>query len=378
MQNKQQLLFSPSLCLTHNCNLDCIYCYQKHSSNARMSFETAKKSINWIFNNIPKDTNKIEINFIGGEPLLEFNLIKQIFEYTKSQNPKVNYTFFASTNGTLLTYDIKKWFTTYKDLFCLGLSLDGIREVHNYNRSNSFDFIDIDFFIKTWPQQGVKMTLSEFSLENLAENIIYIHSLGIKEIGGVNLFEGNFDWSNEKYIKALIPQLKKLVDFYLENDTLPLNQMFNKKLNLCESKEKFKRKYCGVGTGTIFFDVDGTQYPCSFITPMTFSKNELNNIMKTDFKDAINFIDEECFNNCYIYQLCPNCSGANYMANKTFKIRNKSKCKIQKLICLFVADLQAKRIIKNPNKYDKTYLYYTIEAIKKIKQLYYPEFSGLV
>ena len=61
--------------------------------------------------------------------------------------------------------------------------------------------IDIDFFVKTWPCQGIKMTLTEISLEHLSENIKYLHSLGFCEIGGVNLFEGQFDWSDERYIK---------------------------------------------------------------------------------------------------------------------------------------------------------------------------------
>jgi len=64
---------------------------------------------------------------------------------------------------------MKNWFTANNDLFVLGLSLDGTRNTHNHNRSNSFDDIDIDFFLKTYPNQGVKMTLSEYSLPQLTE-----------------------------------------------------------------------------------------------------------------------------------------------------------------------------------------------------------------
>lgn len=70
--------FSPTICVTHNCNLDCVYCYQEHDTNVRMNFETAKKCIDWIFNNIPDDMEGVEIGFIGGEPLLEFDLIKKL------------------------------------------------------------------------------------------------------------------------------------------------------------------------------------------------------------------------------------------------------------------------------------------------------------
>lgn len=94
--------FSPSLCLTHFCNLDCIYCYQHHDKEKKMSFETAKKCIDWIFVNIPKDMEGVEISFIGGEPLVEFELIKQIYDYVNSINFKEPYIFYATTNGTLL------------------------------------------------------------------------------------------------------------------------------------------------------------------------------------------------------------------------------------------------------------------------------------
>jgi len=163
--------FSPSLCVTHDCNLNCIYCYQKHAGNIKMSLDTAKNSIDWIFSNIPTDMNGVEIGFIGGEPLLEFNLIKEIVAYTCSKPQGVKYIFYATTNGTLLTDEMKLWFTAHKDCFVLGLSLDGAKETHDYNRSDSFDKIDIAFFLKNWPKQGVKMTLSEFSLNRLAENV---------------------------------------------------------------------------------------------------------------------------------------------------------------------------------------------------------------
>jgi len=359
--------FSVSLCITHNCNLNCIYCYQKHSDNCVMSFETAKKIIDWTFNNVPEGYNKILIDFFGGEPLLEFELIKEIFSYVNKLNTNYPYTFFASTNGTLLTDEMKEWFTEHKQSFILGLSLDGTRETHNFNRSNSFDKIDIDFFKRNWSNQTVKMTLSEFSLQNFAENIKYIHSLGFK-ISGVNLFEGNVDWSDEKHLKTLIPQLKELVEYYVENDQIEINQMFNKKLNICEVK-KNGQKWCGIGKGMVFYDYDGKQYPCAFVTPMTLSQEDINQILKTDFSDDKLFLDEECYSSCYIFPICPTCAGADYLANKSFKIRKKDKCRIRKLIALFTADLQAKLILKNPNRYNNDVLYYTIEAIKKIKNI---------
>ncbi len=367
--------FSPTICLTHNCNLDCVYCYQKHDNNCSMSLKTACKCIDWIFENVPDDTDGIEIGFIGGEPLLEFELIKKIINYTISKKTNKNFIFFASTNGTILTDEMKTWLINHKDIFVLGLSLDGTPDTHNHNRSNSYDKIDVSFFKETWPMQGIKMTLSDYSLFHLADNIKYIHSLGINSIDGVNLCEGTFDWDDEKYIPILISQLGKLVKYYEENDMIQLDQMFDRKIELCET-EKLRRKWCGIGSGTVFFDTDGTKFPCSFITPMTFSKSELDEICSCDFCNDTNFIDDDCFNNCYIYPICPNCAGANYLSQKSFKERDKSKCKLQKLITLYVADLLAKRMIKNPDRYDDFTKRQTINAILKIKELYLQEFEN--
>jgi sulfatase maturation enzyme AslB (radical SAM superfamily) len=340
-----------------------------------MSLETAKKAVDWIFDNIPGYSNGVEIGLIGGEPLLEVELIKDLFAYTRSKPNAGNYVFFATTNGTLLTDEDKEWFSSNKDYIILGLSIDGVRETHNRNRCDSFDKIDFDFFLRNWRNQNVKMTLSEHSIKNLAQNIKFIHSLGFTKIGGVNLYEGNIDWNNDEYIRILIPQLKELVEFYTENDALALDQMFDKQIGICEVKDGKKKGWCGIGTDTPFFDVDGRRFPCSFVTPMTFSEAELNEIMKTDFADKELFVDGDCFGNCYIYPICPTCAGANYLCNRTFKKRNKNQCRVQKLISVFIADLTARRIIRNPEIYDDYQRYHTIEAIKKIRELYLPEFA---
>ena len=108
---------------------------------------------------------------------------------------------------------------------------------------------------------------------------------------------------------------------------------------------------------------------------MTFSEVELADIIGAEYNDDEKFLDEECFKDCYIYPLCPTCYGANYLACKTFKERDKRRCHIQKLIALFSADLHAKRIVKNPGLYSKDVLYNTIEAIKKIRKIYLPKFK---
>jgi len=367
--------FSPSICVTHACNLDCVYCYQNHSNEQKMSFETAKEVINDIFDSIPKECDLIKIGFIGGEPLLEFELIKNIFYYTHA-NIKTNkkFIFFATTNGTILTEEMKLWFKMNKESFMLGLSIDGMKHSHDFNRSNSFDKIDINFFKDTWINQGVKMTISEFSLKYLAENIKYLHSFGFN-IKGVNLFEGKHDWNNDEYIRQLITQLNELVTFYFTNDNILLNQMFDKDLSSCELKKEDKpKKWCGIGENARFYNVDGKKYPCSYMSPMTFSETDLEYLKNIDYSDENLFFDDYCLNNCYIFPICSTCAAANYQVNNDFFKRDKSRCRIQKLIVLFIADLQAKKIIHKKIDMNDEKLYFTIEAIRKIKEKYYHEF----
>ena len=87
------------------------------------------------------------------------------------------------------------------------------------------------------------------------------------------------------------------------------------------------------------------------------------------------FVDDHCATQCYIYPTCPHCVGANYLTQRTFKTRDKSKCRIQKLISLFAADLFAKRILKNPGNFEDTHKILLIDAIQKIRELYLPEFK---
>lgn len=366
------ITYHPTICVTQKCNLNCRYCYQHHDEKS-MPFETAKRCIDEIFQKNAVNADRIEVNFIGGEPLLQFELLKDLYEYTKATY-RNDFYFFTTTNGTLLNDEMKSWFSEHKKTFILGLSLDGDKETHDYNRSNSFYKIDIDFFRNTYPLQNVKMTLTEFSLKHFAHNIKYIHSCGFNFIGGVNLYEGTFDWSKNEYLYTLIPQLSELVDYYLQHPS-ETNQMFKKMLANLEAKDSRKvRKYCGIGSGTAFYDVDGKKRPCSYCTPMTFDVEELEKIEKTDFSDDMNFVDMDCFNNCYIYPICPHCSGANYLATGSFSKWDRSKCKIQKLVALFIAELEAKRIIANPKLYDKTKTFHTIKAIENIRNHYLTEF----
>lgn len=161
------------------------------------------------------DYDEVEIDFFGGEPFLEFKTIKEVCEWVWANKWKNKYVFFATTNGVLILGKIKEWLRKYKNRFWVSLSLDGYRDSHNINRSNSFDKIDIQFFKDCWPTQTVKMTISKETVGNIYENITYIHSLGFN-IAGTNFAEG-IDWEDDKYVKIVTRELEKLTQFYINH-----------------------------------------------------------------------------------------------------------------------------------------------------------------
>lgn len=357
-----------NLVITHKCNLNCIYCYEVNKDAGEMDIQVAKDIIIKYLSTSTCD--KLAINLFGGEPLLRFSFIKDLCEWTWGRSWPQKYTFYADTNGTILNDEIKEWGSRNKERFIMLLSLDGTRNTHNYNRNNSFDLIDLDFFIKNWPEQGVKMTISDSHLESLAEDIIFLHSKGLK-IKGSNIAEGilikNFD---SKY-EILKQQYRSLVEWYSSHPEVEVSQLFDLDLSLCETHKKKRMKYCGCGSDAIkVIDVDGKEYPCTYFFPLAMNKNELKKISQYDLADENLFIDEQCLANCYIYPICKGCYGDNYTTTGSLSKRSEQKCKLAKLRALAVASLQANKLITKGHRVITTDEKNTIIAIQKINELF--------
>lgn len=147
-QTRQQLVLS----VTENCNLRCTYCIYHddrytnedwNNGSFYMSFEVAEKAINNFLNNSKKSKNRF-ISFYGGEPLVNFRLIKKCIEYVKKQPNTKDISFSMTTNGLLLRKNILKFLIENNVL--LNVSIDGAKEIHDRYRVNarnnpSFDAI---------------------------------------------------------------------------------------------------------------------------------------------------------------------------------------------------------------------------------------------
>jgi radical SAM protein with 4Fe4S-binding SPASM domain len=300
-----------------------------------MPIETAKRVITEHFSK--KDSfEEIEFDFMGGEPLLEFNAIKEIAEWLWSENSKLPYILFATTNGTLLSEKIKDWFTLHRDKIVLGLSYDGNPVMQDGNRSNSALNIDLSFFINTWTEQPVKMTISPNSIHELSEGVIYLHNQGVKNIYA-NLALG-IRWGQDN-LKIYANQLLKLKDYYIANPDIQPCSLFDIDLRFILMK-KNTQKYCGAGTGTFFVDYDGLEYPCHLFSPMIDKRYTNTMFADIDFSNADLFSTELC-KECLLYNICPTCCGMNYLMTGTLNKRSAFMCEAFKIQCMVNAQMKS-------------------------------------
>ena len=235
------------LMVTHACNLHCSYCYESHKQNAYIDVDLAKKIIlqESHFVSESGSFDELEIDFMGGEPFMNFPLIKKIVEWLESGVIDVPFICFATTNATLLTDEIKDWLREHKQTINLGASYDGNNEMQTTNRGTEKYNVDLDFFKELWSHQGLHMTISKETLPMLAEGVLDMQKKGF--IVDAALAEG-VDWTINNALMYR-EQLLKLKDAYLKNTELtPFNRLA-RYVNVTDAPadEKVQEKFCGTG-----------------------------------------------------------------------------------------------------------------------------------
>lgn len=315
--------------ITHSCNLSCTYCYEKHKDDRGMTFETAKNIVDTEID-YSNPEKEYEISFFGGEPFLEFDLIKKIVEYIENKSLSSNITFFATTNGTLLNNEIKAWLKTKPNFVC-GLSLDGNRIMHNTNRSNSYDLIDLDFFLKTYPNQSVKMTISKESLKYLSQGTIFLHDLGFNIKANLAF---DIEWDDDS-IHILERELYLLINYYLKNPDIKPTSLLDGQIAYVayNNSKSFLCKQCGVGSNIRTYDIDGTSYPCQAFMPLSIGEKKAKTVNSLKFIKEIplSFFDEKC-RSCVIRSICPTCYGTNYALTGNLYHKGDNMCRLSRLI----------------------------------------------
>ena len=315
------------LILTHNCNLNCIYCYEHHKNIHSIDIKKAKEII-YKEMTINDGYDRV-FEFFGGEPLLEFDKIVELHTYLSNNIWSKKWLSIITTNGTLVHGKIKEWLLLNKDTVQVALSADGTPEMHNINRSNSYNLIDFNFFLKT--RSVVKMTISAKTLQSLSKGIIYLHNLGFKVVTA-NLAFG-IDWSNNKNLSVFASELRKLADYYIEHPEIRPADIMSMQIDAINPKSRnYASRHCGAGVELAAYEIDGTKYPCHTFAPVSVGKDIAKKALNLTFesKVSIDKFDEKC-QNCVVANACPNCYGINYSTTGNMYSKAEDYCKMIKV-----------------------------------------------
>ena len=184
-----------ALCLhiAHDCNLACRYCFAEegeyHGRRALMSFEVGKQALDFLIANSGNRRN-LEVDFFGGEPLMNWQVVKDLVKYGREQEKKhgKNFRFTLTTNGVLLDDEVMEFCN--REMANVVLSIDGRKEVHDFMRpfrkgKGSYDLIVPKFrkFAESRNQDKyyVRGTFTRHNLD-FAKDVLHLADLGFKQI----------------------------------------------------------------------------------------------------------------------------------------------------------------------------------------------------
>ncbi len=184
-----------ALCLhiAHDCNLACRYCFAEegeyHGRRALMSFEVGKKALDFLIENSGQRRN-LEVDFFGGEPLMNWQVVKDLVAYGREQEERCNkkFRFTLTTNGVLLNDEVMEFCN--REMANVVLSIDGRKEVHDKMRpfregAGSYELI-VPKFRKFAEGRGeqryyVRGTFTHFNTD-FAADVLHLADLGFKQI----------------------------------------------------------------------------------------------------------------------------------------------------------------------------------------------------
>ena len=267
-----------TLCLTHACNLRCSYCYAGDKAPVRMSWETAKRSVDFCIDYTLKWAKlsgkppAAQLGYFGGEPLLEWELLKKSANYTigRAKEEGIELKKTVTTNMTLLDEEKAKWLLEHG--FYLGLSLDGnaamhdtLRKFRNGRGSHATAAKALQFFRGPNPEGEVIVVVDPRNVAHLAESVEWLISEDIRSIS----LNPNFyiPWSDEA-LETWRAAVEKTGDLYIEsyrrNRPVRIN-IFDGKIRVRIKDGYAPCDKCGFGEKEIAIAPSGNIYPCERI-----------------------------------------------------------------------------------------------------------------
>ena len=322
-----------ALCLhvAHDCNLACKYCFagkgEYQGEKALMSYEVGRKAIDFLVKNSGSRRN-LEVDFFGGEPLMNFEVVKQLVEYARSIEEENNkhFRFTLTTNGVLLNSDVMEYLNDNMDNVVL--SIDGRADVHNAmrpfpNGSPSYDAV-IDRFIRFAKLRGqekyyVRGTFTRNNLD-FSEDVLHLADLGFKQISvepvvakpteEYAIREEDLPILFEEYDKLAAEMVKRHGS---DNDFNFFHFMIDLEGGPCVYK---RLSGCGSGTEYLAVTPAGDLYPChQFVGNEAFLMGNVDTGITADnicdrFKGCNVYAKEEC-RDCFAKFYCSGGCAAN-------------------------------------------------------------------
>lgn len=387
---KEGVSKSVTFIVTKDCQLACKYCYLVGKNNQeQMSFETAKKAVDYILDNEQMfKEESIVWDFIGGEPLIEVELIDRISDYIKLKMYEMNhhwfdaYRFNLTTNG--INYNskaVQKYVEKNHDHLNIVITIDGTEKKHNINRiykdgrGSYRDVVkNIPLWLSQFPQTSTKVTISSEDIPYIKESVMHLYELGIKEVNINCVFEAVWKDGDDILFEQ---QLIELADWIIENDYyMEYNCSFYDREHLGKPLDPNfnNQNWCGAGR-MLSVDAAGNFYPCTRFAK--YSLREKIPIIIGNIHDGINanllrpFLTldrttqspQKCLD-CEVASGCAWCQGENYDAAATDTIYERATA-----ICL----MHKARVRANNYYWNKLYRKLELKGIsqegsKPIKQ----------
>ncbi len=342
-----------AMCLniSHDCNLRCEYCFASTgdfgTGRKLMSFETGKKAIDFLLEQ-SKDRQNLELDFFGGEPLMNFDVVKQIVEYARSREKEYNkhFRFTITTNGMLLDDDKIDFIN--KEMSNVVLSIDGRKEVNDKVRkrvdgTGCYDKI-IPNYKKLVEKRGdkeyyVRGTFTKYNLD-FSKDVFALYEAGFDQI------------SVEPVVcepeKPYALTFNDLADVFTEYEKLSgmLIDSYNKgnrfnffhfMIDLNQGPCAIKRlRGCGCGNEYVAITPDGDIYPCHQFVGIeeykmgNIDEGTFNWDMKNSFSQAHVYNKPDC-RNCWAKFYCSGgCNANNYQYMGDVLKAHKLSCEMEK------------------------------------------------
>lgn len=322
-----------ALCLhiAHDCNLACKYCFAEegeyHGKRELMSFEVGKKALDFLVANSGKRRN-LEVDFFGGEPLLNFQVVKDLVAYGRSLEEKYdkNFRFTLTTNGVLLDDDIMEF--ANKEMGNVVLSIDGRPEIHNMMRpfpkgAESYDLIVPKFqkFADSRNQDKyyVRGTFTRNNLD-FSKDVLHLADLGFKQISVEPVVAQETDdyALREEDLPQLFEEYESLAqEMVRRHGTDEDFNFFHFMIDL-EGGPCVAKRLSGCGSGTEYLAVTptGDLYPChQFVGNPDFlmgnvDEGVVNTSLRDSFKSCNVYAKDKC-RECFARFYCSGGCAAN-------------------------------------------------------------------